>query len=927
MFLAASGIASAESEKSAATDKQLYLWVPSKMIADKEYKGLVVTKNPPENGMTVSLASDKDVVDVPRTITIMPESNHGIFSIKPLQGGTADLFAVASGDTAKATTTVYPSGSKPYKLDIFLPSNATKADKMPGFVFSLDRNGAPAYPDKSKDIQVSMSSTGRIDVPENIIIRKNQYHAKFEATIHGSGTISADTQELEPATYEISKISQDVQVNISVAPSVSLSHSQAYFYVWLEKEGLPFKPSRVIDVFLTSDNPDVASLTASDVKTQQIHHARLVDGIAKGTLFTRDNGKATITAHVRGFGSSQSQIFVGPTHLPDTDDLITRNLTPDNDISTAKDTKSKNPQQRKDNIIKPNVSLSWILPPTTSDIAYGVVATYWMSDSNIVPVEINNTVFNINSEMGIEHDSFVSIYDDLGQRPQTTGRLAAIEYEISAAKNGTYTVSASSPGVKPSRATLNVMPAYSESYDIKIIPLPSLPGIMQDVAMISLVDKDGNMVSTDLIDDVSISISDNTSSFYTDGSTVVVDKSLSGKTRILAVLDGISQKSATLFPSRTKTSINLDMPKIIHTGELFPFSIHSVDSTGVPINNLSSDMLVSTTPNLSYFESSKFFVSNDAGTAKATVLSDYGVASQIAESFSNTMNLELTTNSSKIRVGNPVKMVVATDVSEPELDVISPFSFTKEIDDKRRSSFLIYPDKEGNFDVAVTAKKNGYTPVTKTVKIQAAKLYDLSVSAVSLDDESQLPIPLILKTSNKTLAADVITPFAKVLSPSEVSLSLPVKPTVEAKMFLLQKTLLNNNQITPPLQEQRNYTDISFYLDGNTELLATYKQVIKVDIKDAEGGGLYPYGTTVNITAPPKEKISFLVRQVFDHWQGLPYDTNSVSFVAKEHISARAVYKDDYTLLMLLVAACATALSVFAFKEKIRQFVLTSRMH
>jgi len=99
----------------------------------------------PNQGVTVSLATNNNnVVHLEPTVTIMPESNHGIFSITSLESGTSTIFAVSSGETTQTKTTVYSSSSEPYKLKLFFPSNNTSGGKLTGYVFSLDRNGKPA---------------------------------------------------------------------------------------------------------------------------------------------------------------------------------------------------------------------------------------------------------------------------------------------------------------------------------------------------------------------------------------------------------------------------------------------------------------------------------------------------------------------------------------------------------------------------------------------------------------------------------------------------------------------------------------------------------------------------------------------------------------------------------------------------------------
>ncbi|PIY89528.1 MAG: hypothetical protein COY74_05685, partial [Nitrosopumilales archaeon CG_4_10_14_0_8_um_filter_34_8] len=96
---------------------------------------------------------------------------------------------------------------------------------------------------------------------------------------------------------------------------------------------------------------------------------------------------------------------------------------------------------------------------------------------------------------------------------------------------------------------------------------------------------------------------------------------------------------------------------------------------------------------------------------------DVGADTKIFEAFSNTMNVEVVANKEKVRVGEKTHLAVISDIPNLEITVDSPVTFTKiekQDDNSESISFLAYPDREGIFDVTVTAQKNGYTPVTKS---------------------------------------------------------------------------------------------------------------------------------------------------------------------------------------------------------------------
>jgi hypothetical protein len=94
--------------------------------------------------------------------------------------------------------------------------------------------------------------------------------------------------------------------------------------------------------------------------------------------------------------------------------------------------------------------------------------------------------------------------------------------------------------------------------------------------------------------------------------------------------------------------------------------------------------------------------------------------------------------------------------------------------------------------------------------------------------------------------------------------------------------------------------------------------MVWIQAENAVGSGHYPYGSTVTLSVPPKDKVSFFVREVFDRWEGITYDSETVTFVATENIDARAVLRDDYSFLMLICGTGLTAIVYFRFVWKRR---------
>lgn len=918
-----------ENDLSGLFKNDVSLWAPSKMIKGEIYEGLAVLSDAANTGKTVLITtSDSTIIDIPKSITILPESNHGIFEINALKEGNARIFASVNGAVTSIDVRVYSSASKPDKLDIFVPSNGTKTDKVPVYVFVLDRNGSPA-PVKDDTIIHLGSSTQMIKVPNSITIQNQTYYARFAAEVNGDGTITASAQNLKPDTINVKRHQENVDVLMGIAPNIALQNSQVYYYVWLEKDGKPFRPPYVIDVFLSSDDPKVgrlASRSTSQHYGDGTIHVTMIDGIARGTLFTGDKGSVTISANVDGFGYAQTDLVVGPVTFSNNEGLLGNQIQiePSSNIQVN----SIKPS-RIDAIYHPNIALSWAFPTKTSDTAYGVVALYWQnvtksvtttinetngtkvqsvhSTQTLVPLPLDDRTITVASQEGLIHKTMYKMSQS--NRLESTegkGRLAAIEFELDASNQGSYTISISGPGLDTSQTKLEILPEYTESYKIGIIPLPSRPEVLQDLAIVSILDDKDNLVDSSMVQNKGIEIIP--SKIQVDGefaigqaaSTIVAGK-ITEQASIVASANNVGSATADVIPAGVSASIEFELPEIIHVGEPFPYVIHAVDVFGTPMAKLNS-IGMSTSDGIEIDENQQHLIVRNSGQGTTAVLSDVGADTKSFEAFSNTMIVDAVLEKEIARVGEKTYLAVISDVSDLEITIDSPVAFA-ETNEKNENSnnrrFLAYPDSQGTFDVTVTAQKDGYTPVTKSLSFEAVRLYDLAVNAVSTEDDKEISAKHTLIISNQTISG-TNTPYKKELGPSEITISFPPEQKIGDRSYSLKKLQTEN-------EEFLNESDIEFFLDGNTDITAFYDRMIKVDVAGAQGSGFYPYGQTVTLSATPKDKMSFLIRETFDHWDGLPYQTETISFTATKDVSASVVYRDDYTFLMLVVAAIVTA--------------------
>jgi hypothetical protein len=876
------------------------VWIPQKMIAGKDYEGLVVLDQATNLDSTFFLStSDKSSLDVPDSIVIPRFTNHGIFEIKPLREGNATVFAAFGGKLVQENTIIYTSNIQPASLEIVLPTNTTKAYDMLAYVFTKDQSGLPSP--VSQDTEIDVITSSMIKSSKTVTIPKGQYYAQLQLVTKGSGQISVSAQGLGIATANITKLNDDVQVRFAVAPDVVIPNSIAHYYIWLEKDGKPFKPPYGIHAVLTSANTDVARFGSNyDIKNSNdiLHYTTLDDGVATGTVHTINGGNSTISASVDGFGSASATLVVGPAR---TDlEQFSGNLTDTcNQFSCT-----------------PNLIRMWVYPPTFDDASYGIVGLYRQISSPknvLIPLPDDSSLIAISSDsQDLKYAREIEmIQERIPGTNQDDGPASSVQFEIGAGSTGNYTITASGAGKIPGSAQISVMPRYYDSYHIGITPLPARSGMMQDLGIMYIYDRSGAMVEPSSVfaepPDVIIktSIRGVQEKLQFASSNMVLSGILYHKSRIAAYITGLPPADILVAPDDIATNIDLDLPSRVHVGERLPFVVYKTNSLGVPLE-LDVPKAISVTGGVTLDSSGKYLTINREGNMTVSILSSDGAVTESVKSFYNIMHIVTDTNGTVLQVGKKNMLDVTSDVKNVIYSFQSPFSIVQVSQDR----YFISPPREGIFDVTIFAHKDGFRPTSDTVHFVAKKIIDISITAAG-NDGAKLSIIPVMTINNRTFAA--ATPFNSTSEMGLAYIDIPQQFDIEDKNYTLDFVDISG----------RKFTDgrMDIFLDNDTKIKIKYYLMLKVDALQAKGGGVYPYGSIVTLYAPEKWNFLFLVRQVFDHWQGdnLPFGSGDgdVSFVVKENVFATAVYRQDYTYLMLATAVPVTGLYVMKKRNSI----------
>ena len=863
------------------------LWVPRHMIAGQTYHGIVILPEASPHGSLVLLSSGGDV-GMPQSLYIPSLHNHGIFEMVPEGDGPVEILATIHGALHSAESTVYPETSSPARLQLILPANATLADSMIGYVAVVDEHGLPVILDET--IRVTLAASGSVQVPSGVHIANGTFYDSFYMDTEGPGKITASAAGLQPDHAEMQRVRDGVTVRVGIAPDIAMPDSFAYYYVWLEKDGAPFKPPGTARAFIHSNNHDIARTHVSPAFDSDGFAVTLVDGVARGVIYTGSAGHAVISASIPELGMGQDMMFVGAARLDGMhDDIDERHAYM---VS----------EQRGDP--EANLIRSWIYPDITDGTAWGVAAMYNVDkdryldarldesgrletviseDMILAPVETDGRTVYVSSPYGLEHaDALVMRYNMMPTN--------AAEFEIRGTGAGSYEMSLSGQGLEPSSSRVNVTEPHSSRFQLSISALPVLGDTWQDLAMISVVDGDGAMVDAAEILGRDAEISVVAPGGISPGpirpahsGSAILDGTLDGPAQITAILDGVGSASSDIIPAGVATSLELLLPGSVHIGEEFPFAVHETDKLGIPIRKADS-VRISTPLELSAGE---HMVLRESGTGNVSAISDAGADGAQISGFANVMRAELDVDQSRLRIGETARIEVINDIdAQYSIDTRQPFERVSD------SVFVITADSEGESTVSILATRPGYEPVMLSAELQILHIYLMDIDVT---DSGGLRIHPRFTVTAGPDSAVVGPPYHAEFRPGTVKVEFPEHHSSDTAGYSFDHAVVND--------EISHHSVLSLEPDGDVVINAVYRQEVLISVIGGEGSGVYGIGQTVTVSAPERHVASFLVREVFERWDGLEHGSATATFAAGENMEITAVYRTDYTYLMVIVAA------------------------
>ena len=861
------------------------LWVPEQMIEGGLYRGVVVLDEPSAEARQVLLSSDDPrAAGVPESALVPPHSNHGVFDVRAGAPGGATVSAAADGRLFSKAVLVSERRDGPASLLITLPSESAQAGAMTGYLTVLDGGGVP----DDSGAAVRLTASGGVSAQSRVEVPPGSFQAPFWLGVSGDGGITADAPGLAPHTVYVKHARADVDVRVAVAPRVAMENSRAFYYVWLERDGLPFRPPYALEAFLhTGDRSVARMLPAQEGGAKTL----LSGGAARGVLYTGERGISTVTASVPAVGAAEDVLMVGPAR-----------------VSGGP---GAEPQLREQDLAgappkagPPDLVLSWIYPSVTDGQAWAVAAAYSShvrrslaadgsgieEEAVLVPARLPGGAVHVSSGPGLEHKGAYQFAEE-------SAKTNAIEFGVTGAGQGEHSLRASGQGMDAgNEARVRVAQAHAGGLEVALEPLPALPGREQALALASLADGGALADPAALggaafsVSAVSARLSSETVGFS--GSSAVVYGTLTGTGSVTASLEGVGSATAPVEPSGAPAPPGLSAPARVRAGEPFPFSVHGY-SGGAPappprVTGVSSELGASF--------SGGMLVLERAGSADVSVVTEAGAASAPIEAFENEMGLRLRLSGTEFRVGELLVLEASgQEGASFELDTALPF----ERDGPGR--FLVAIDREGPSLLSVTAEREGYAPASASASVSGRLAHALEISAA--DSRGNPLRPEFSVRADGVRSA--VAPHSEELPPGPVSVEFPLEHREAGRGYALSGVSADGIPAGPGA--------VDLHLSGDASVEATYERRVLVTVEGGTGSGTYGEGETVRVSAPDRPVLWFLVREVFERWEGLEASSAEAVFEASEDLHARAVYREDWTYLLLALALPLAGASLAAF--------------
>jgi len=875
------------------------LWIPEKMIVGISYSGMITMTNPSSSNTVLLLSTNSDSLEVDASVNILPNQNHGIFNITPINEGIIEVFASYDGMSDSAVGEIYSKKSGPQKLDLVLPGNSTIASDLMGFVFVVDGNGLPVNADR--DITIGLTPTEKIFTPHTITIFNGTTNAIFDFTVKATGSITAISPNLTSDSESITKSQQTVDVNMKIRPNIAAEDTQVNYIIWLEKNGKPYTISYPLSVQIQSSDTDVVRLGVSPSSYKNLNSISISmnNGLVTGQLYTGISGVSEISASITNYGHTSEIISVGPVVLVDGNII-------DEEIKS----------ERGD--IEPNYILFDVFPDVTDDISYGIVSVYYSNSTQVLDITIDDSETQITNF--VEHttliplkseDLLISISSQAGLVYNSNYLIDGASYpthskifEIIAEDVGEYTIIAT--GAKShDDASLTVTTSHNNSYSIQLMQLPTKSDNLQPLVMVSIIDENANILDIGDSFGTSIPLSVDSNDLRINSTSLTLYDNIgiiSGILNRVGIISAYSDQfgiaDVSITPSGVPISIEMLTPDNVHVGEEFPIIIHEVDVAGIPINK--KEVENTSTSGFEKVGNQNIIITNP-GMQQISILSKLGgVFQKSIDVFSNQMDFDVIMDTNKARIGQSVIIEIKSDIKGIEYSMDSAFPYEK-IED---NVFSITPDNIVNDGkIIVIGTLDGFITTNKEISLSSEDITELKIITKTVDGQ-KISSPYTISLGQDVKEND--GPYTYLIKPQQTILQFSKEWNSAVGGYRLVDLVLNEKTIDGNV--------IDFYLDRDSEITVVYDRFVNVSVIDAQGSGVYSYGEFVDIAATDKPVIPLLIVETFDYWIGIN-EESTFRYEAVEDLTITAIYKEEYYGMMIVIVLGVGGILVIIYRK------------
>ena len=960
------------------------LYVPEHMMLNHTYTGMVTYTGHHERAVLVDIATNRDALTIDDSVVIPAQKHHATFSIVPTHAGVFAISVQADNITILGTTTVHEGGhttvattafdtttaiTDAHSLLLFVPG-LTQSEELIGAVYLVDSLQNPVI--SPHDISVSLATSSQITAPASITISEGSTAASFQIHITTTGSIHATSDGMHDYAT-ITKKSPKFSMLLDVYPKIMQENSFGYWFLWFEdSEGNPYIPPDVVYGTVHSSNKDVARMQPQITGRHTSSVATTFsDGVQYGRIYTGDAGFASVTGTVPGFGGVSRSFVVGPASFG-TSTIVNDTISDAPTLISPEMHADRLPHLPAANDLRFTV-----IPPVTVSEAYIVAGLYHSVLEESIRVDADDVViartvtdvYPVNADAreiyissdGAIHNSIeildtsdipthVNLYDVSGV--PGTYRISVTAPQVSPASLGTSTSHSSSLSSSSLPFTISD-PSDDVFYSIVIDPLPTVPGYIQDLALVYITDHSGAVVSpksafgqgiTIHLESDSVSFSDK--SIRHNDSVSKIRGLIHGETNngsITALADWLPQMTQQTRSQNVglPVTVDIDMPDSVYSHEGFPATAH-LFRDGAAVKNISSLVDaggscaragggINTGENGNENKNKNKNKNNDmffcTSSGYLSIFSESGSATvSISPQFSP-LDVSITHASETLTLGQTHIISVA---SPPQSTITVDTAIRHTVSGNQ---ITLHPANPGTYGVVIVVSKPGSTTYTETLQVQVGNTVDLAVLAQD-SDGNQLGVEGAIAGTGFEHAE--LTDYTKSVPRQSLTVTYPASVRHgDSGYSLVSVTVSNGTFVASPLAPSSfsspsspsappSFATLRHHTNAVTltplhshTILAQYEKVILLEIIGATGTGVYKPGDPVTISAPDRYVFAFLVREVLDRWQGIEHAgaQSTLTFPATGDLTITAIYKTDYTGAVAVFAAVGAALTALAFRQ------------